>query len=153
MIVRPDKSKLRQFLIAPLVFGVATFAFLILATGFDIGAILVFLLIYLVIFAPFFLFVIPTFLMETITIEGKQITFQFMLTLIPVRRTLDTMAITRISEESRVRDKKRTDTLSFIADQETITLSIQKYNRETIQELVRACKRRNPHISIEMING
>lgn len=146
--IRPDRTRLRQFLVTPSVFLIATTALTIALSGFDPRAVGSVVLILLLVLLPFFFLVIPTILFEKIIIEDFTARFTFIMLVFRFTRVIEIANITTIEQRYRSTRKGSPSVISIRAGDDDIMVSVAKYKQSDIEKMLRRLKDRNPSIQI-----
>lgn len=150
-IYTPNREKLKKFLFPPLLFAVISCGVVIISVGFHTGAIIACLLILAVVCAPFFLFILPTFLMEKIIVENFTSTFYFVFLFFKFKQVIHIADIRTIKEKYRNDKKGEPKEILIITPGKTISLSEVKYKDETIKKMILDFKEKNHKIKVELL--
>ena len=168
MEIRPDKEKILLFVGASIGTGLLVFFASVLFGGFSLGAFTTSLLVALVIFAPFGLFVIPSFLVEKIIVETFTLRFYLLALVFPVKRVLMVEDLTHVESRSALQPepktgpaalrrprggeaiKKRKPFLAFVTKETDVVISRNKYKPEEIDQLIKRLKALQPSITVDV---
>lgn len=168
MEIRPDKEKILLFIGASCATGLLVFFASALFGGVSFGAFLTSVLVTLVIFAPFALFVIPSFMVEKIIVETFTLRFYLLALVIPVKRVLMVEDLVRVESRAALQPepkigpaalrrprggeivKKRKPFLAFVTKETDVVISRNKYKPHEIKQLVLRLKRLQPSIQIDI---
>lgn len=168
MEIRPDKEKILLFIGASFGTGLLIFFASTLFGGFSLGTLTTSFLVALVIFTPFALFVIPSFLVEKIIVETFTLRFYLLALFFPVKRVL--MVEDLVSVESRTAlqpepktgpaalrrarggeiIKKRKPFLAFVTKETDVVISRNKYKPEEMEQLIKRLKTLQPSLKIDV---
>jgi hypothetical protein len=152
-IYTPNREKLKKFLLPPILFAIISCAVVIISIGFHTGALITCLIILAVVCTPFFLFILPTFLMEKIIIEDFTSTFYFVFLFFKFKQVIHIADIRTIKERYRNDKKGEPKEIVISTPGKTISLSEMKYTDETIKQMILDYKEKNPKIKVELLKN
>ncbi len=147
----PDKSKIKKFLLPPVLFSLFACFLVVMFAGFELGGFISALVVSLVVCLPFMVLILPTFLFEKVIIESFTVTFYFMFIFFKFKKTLKLSEIKEIRQQYRNQRATGPKEIVIEFDGGTILLSEMKYKHDDIVELIYTLQQRNEQVTVSLL--
>lgn len=152
VVIAPDKSKVKKFLIPPVLFSLLACFLVITFAGFSLSGIIAAIVIVLCVCLPFAILILPTFLLEKIIIESFTVTFYFVFIFFKFKKVLQLEDILMIKEQYRNQQKGKQREIVIETKKEHVLISEAKYKHDDILQLIYTLQQRNENITVNLLN-
>lgn len=140
-------------MIPPLLFSVVACGVSVMFLGLNVSALLACLLIAACIVLPFVVFILPTFLFERIIVEDFTARFYFILLFFKIKKVFLIEDIRSIREQHRGSQSSGPRELVIESETDSVLLSLQKYDRLEILEMIHWLQQKNPAMRISLLDS